>query len=460
MTALIITVISLAVAVACDYLVSIMLKTGVRNIFSSAVAGMIVALSFSSGIPYSPSSDLMMNPINQYIAVAVISAVTVLVFKKAQGLLGRKYVNPAATAKLLVLAPILSTALLPADHSLSYFNITLGSGLKDALTMCYSSTAPFQDPLLTLTILKNHGWLGGASSITVIAVGVALILLTRGYIKWRIPLSYLVTLAIISAGYGLINGEDVVLRVFFHLFVGSVIFLAFFMATDPATTPLTAVGQIIFAVGVGVLTFVFQMYLLFLGGSILALVIMNLTTPILDKIGLPKPVEKRITRERSKAKEFETASMMDCIRCGKCLVSCRRNLAPILIKEAVDKGNWAKVKSLNAEHCIACPPNCQLCVDVCPTNALVMSGERQITVSPELCIYCKACQNICPRGEIHVTIDRILHLPIESATWVTVLERFASYKAAAKELAAKSKRKLRQTIESRAEHTTLEEVSS
>ena len=129
-------------------------------------------------------------------------------------------------------------------------------------------------------------------------------------------------------------------------------------------------------------------------------------------------------------------------------MSCRENLAPILIKEAVDKGNWVKVKDLNVEYCIACPPNCQLCVDICPTNALVMSREGKITVSPELCIYCKACQNICPRGEIHVTIDRILHLPITSATWITVLERFASYPAATKELAAKSMKKLRQTVES------------
>jgi Na+-translocating ferredoxin:NAD+ oxidoreductase RnfD subunit/Pyruvate/2-oxoacid:ferredoxin oxidoreductase delta subunit len=328
------------------------------------VAGMIVALSFSSGIPYSPSADLMLNPTNQYIAVAVISAVTVLVFKKAQGLLGRKYVNPAATAKLLVLAPILSTALLPADHSLSYFNITVGSGLRDALTMCYSSTAPFQDPLLTLTVLKNHGWLGGASSIAVIAVGVALILLTRGYIKWRIPLSYLATLAIISAGYGLINGEDVVLRVFFHLFVGSVIFLAFFMATDPATTPLTGMGQIIFSVGLGVFTFVFQMYLLFLGGSILALVIMNLATPLLDKVGLPTPVEKRALLKLPKAKKFENPALTLCIRCGKCIQSCCMRLSPILIKEANDKGNLERVKALHAEYC----ESCGHCSYVCPSR--------------------------------------------------------------------------------------------
>ena len=153
--------------------------------------------------------------------------------------------------------------------------------------------APFKDPLLTLTLLKNHGWLGGASSIAVIAVGIGVILFSRGYMKWRTPLTYLATIAIISASYGLINREDIILRVAFHLFVGSVIFLAFFMATDPATTPLTGLGQIIFAIGLGVLTFVFQVWGHFFGGSILALVIMNLTVPLLDRVGIHKPFGRR-----------------------------------------------------------------------------------------------------------------------------------------------------------------------
>ena len=60
------------------------------------------------------------------------------------------------------------------------------------------------------------------------------------------------------------------------------------MATDPATTPWTYSGQAVFGVGLGVLTVLIQMYMGFLGGSILALIIMNLTTPLLDRIGNKK----------------------------------------------------------------------------------------------------------------------------------------------------------------------------
>jgi electron transport complex protein RnfD len=348
---LIMIVVSVMVATASDYLIFIISKKQqLRDTYSSAVCGMIVALSSSSGTN------------NPYLIVGVTSAIAVILFKKVQGLLGRKYLNPAAAAKLLVLAPVWSAALIPREHLI--VNLPSFSSLYESLQACYSYTAPFKDPLLTLSIMKNHGWLGGASSIAVVAVGTALIVLSRGYIKWKIPLTYLVTIGIVSMGYGLVYGEDVVLRVAFHVLTGSVIFLAFFMATDPATTPLTNVGQIIFAFGLGILTFVFQMSILFLGGSILALVLMNLTAPLLDKVGLPKPSEKRITRRPPKSKRFEAAPVTGCIRCGKCLVTCCKGLSPILIKEAVDRGNWVKVRNMRVELC----EDCGLCSYVCPSR--------------------------------------------------------------------------------------------
>jgi Na+-translocating ferredoxin:NAD+ oxidoreductase RnfD subunit len=93
-----------------------------------------------------------------------------------------------------------------------------------------------------------------------------------------------------------IYGGDLFLRMGFELFIGSSIFLAFFMATDPATTPQTYLGQGIFGVSLGVLTVLIQMYTGFLGGSILALVIMNLTSPLLDKIGKQKTLVTSVPR--------------------------------------------------------------------------------------------------------------------------------------------------------------------
>ncbi len=86
-----------------------------------------------------------------------------------------------------------------------------------------------------------------------------------------------------------------------------------------------------------------------------------------------------------------------------------------------------------------CPSNCHVCKDICPSKAITSSGKGKVQLSQEFCIYCKACKNVCPEGAIHVTIERVSHAPITSAFWTTLLENFASYQLAAKELAAKSR---------------------
>ena len=144
------------------------------------------------------------------------------------------------------------------------------------------------DIFQTVTILKYHGWVGGASRKAVIIVGISLFVIARKYINWRITLSYLVAVTLMSLVMFGVFGGDLLLRLGFELFIGSSIFLAFFMATDPATTTKTYTGPGIFGVGLAVLTVLIQTYIGFLGGSILALVIMNLTTPLLDHVRLKR----------------------------------------------------------------------------------------------------------------------------------------------------------------------------
>jgi len=312
---IIISAISVLVAIACDYLLSLIMgKKGPLNTMSAAVFGLIVALSYTLATPSSPFMSiyagmpelLPMEAPMAYVDVAIIAAIGMVVFKKLQGLLGRKYVNPAATAKLVVFLPFLKTVLEPSAHKMmSLAGPVLFSGTPDLpsfgslVQSCLAnvgyatgSVSP-ADFFKTLILLKYHTWIGGASSIAVIVVGLGLFVLCRGYIKWRITLAYLVTTVVMALIMTGIYGGDVSLRVGFALFIGSSIFLAFFMATDPATTPLTSLGQIIFGSGLAIVTMIIQVYMGFFGGSILALVIMNLTVPLLDQVGVHKPFGRR-----------------------------------------------------------------------------------------------------------------------------------------------------------------------
>jgi Na+-translocating ferredoxin:NAD+ oxidoreductase RnfD subunit len=321
-TSIILAVIAVAIAVGTDYLLSLVMKSkGPMNILSATVFGLIVALSYTLS---NPSSFLMGTYLTSpqylpellptkapwaFVYVAIIALVGMIVFKKLQGLLGRKYVNPAAAAKLVVFLPFLGTVLLASAHKDSisllgpigyHIDIHAANPLFGAFAgdvqACMANLASRSDIFAvnptkifeTFILLKFHGWTGGASAIAVILVGLGLFIVARKYMKWRITLSYLATIVAMSAIMFGIYGGDLLLRMGFELFIGSSIFLAFFMATDPATTPWTYTGQAIFGVGLGVLTVLIQMYTGFLGGSILALIIMNLVTPLLDRIGTKK----------------------------------------------------------------------------------------------------------------------------------------------------------------------------
>jgi Na+-translocating ferredoxin:NAD+ oxidoreductase RnfD subunit len=309
--------IAIGVAVGVDALLHKLVSDSELNTWSSAVFGLIVTLSFSLGVPaMATGTDLMpidtMTAPNAFVYIALISLIGLVVFKKVQGVGGRKLVNPAAAAKFLVLLPFITTVFLAKDHFASYTSGGLGvpslagpigggtaaiggNGLGtfvSYLQSCFDSPASAGTTNLSqlMIVEKFHGWTGGASSIAVIVVGIALFVIARKYMKWRVTLAYFVSIAALSLVMSMAYADsDLLTRLLFEVFIGSSIFLGFFMATDPATTPFTGTGQIIFGVGLGVLTVLIQTYMNFFGGSLLALLIMNLTVPLLDRVGIHKP---------------------------------------------------------------------------------------------------------------------------------------------------------------------------
>jgi coenzyme F420-reducing hydrogenase beta subunit/Na+-translocating ferredoxin:NAD+ oxidoreductase RnfD subunit len=390
LTVLINCLIAVGIAVGLDALLYKVAEDSPLNTMSAAVFGMIVALSYSIGEPSMRIEDIvpLIGP-DCFLYVTLITIIGLIVFKKLQGLRGRKYLNPAATAKLLVLAFVgIFTVLIPSEHLNSgllqvpslagpvgydVINGNGGAGLGYYLVACFANpgspiptTVPTQSDVFNLLIFdKFHGWAGGASSLAVIIVGIVFFVLVRRYAKWRITASYLATVALMSV---ILNfaypGGDLLVRLGFELFIGSSIFLAFFMATDPATTPLTYWGQLIFGVGLGVLTVLIQTYMGFFGGSILALIIMNLTTPWLDKVGKLKPVEGGKEPKLPKPKTFTKIKTTVCIRCGACMRACCNKLSPILIKQARDKGKVLEMMKLDADFCAGCGG----CNFVCPAR--------------------------------------------------------------------------------------------
>ena len=94
-----------------------------------------------------------------------------------------------------------------------------------------------------------------------------------------------------------------------------------------------------------------------------------------------------------------------------------------------------------------CPPGCLNCLDVCPVDALYVDVNDNISVYDTNCIYCGACENVCPNREaIRIERTAVRHSPIESGAWNKGLERITSTAALNKELAASRAAKARAAV--------------
>ena len=64
---------------------------------------------------------------------------------------------------------------------------------------------------------------------------------------------------------------------------------AFFMATDYVTSPITAKGKIIFAVGCGLITSAIRLFASLPEGVSFSIMLMNILVPHIERLTAPKP---------------------------------------------------------------------------------------------------------------------------------------------------------------------------
>jgi len=118
-----------------------------------------------------------------------------------------------------------------------------------------------------------------------LAIG-GLFLIYKGYIRWETPVIMIGSVGILTwifGPYGLMTGDPL-----FHMMAGGLIIGAFFMATDMVTTPCTRKGQIIFALGAGLLTALIRIKGGYPEGVCFSILLMNSVTPLIDRFVTPK----------------------------------------------------------------------------------------------------------------------------------------------------------------------------
>jgi len=125
----------------------------------------------------------------------------------------------------------------------------------------------------------------GETSAALLLIGAAYLMYKR-YIDWRIPFSYMGTVAVLAwifGGYeGFFSGPWL-----FHILSGGVILGAFFMATDMVTSPITPKGQLIFGFGCGLITVIIRLIGGYPEGVSYSILLMNLAVPLIDRFTRP-----------------------------------------------------------------------------------------------------------------------------------------------------------------------------
>ena len=104
-------------------------------------------------------------------------------------------------------------------------------------------------------------------------------------IKWRIPVFYVGTVAMLTLLLGGLNGLGLWYTLFYIL-SGGLLFGAVFMATDPVTSPVTKSGQIIYGCLLGLITFLLRFLTPYPEGVMTSILFMNMCVFLIDKFGV------------------------------------------------------------------------------------------------------------------------------------------------------------------------------
>ena len=228
-------------------------------------------------------------PLNTPIIIVILgSLVSSIIAKMLFGGFGKNIFNPALVGRLFVISVFASTIMSKGGYLNPYEIDTLTSStpLTNASVVAgignYETLIKPYGRLLNMFIGNIPGAVGETSALLCI---LAFIYLTYfKVIKWKIPVTYILTVFAITYVIGGSNNLGIWYPLF-QIFTGGLMFGAVFMATDPVTSPVTPIGQILYGLFLGILTVIFRYLTPFPEGVLTSILTMNMLVMILDKIG-------------------------------------------------------------------------------------------------------------------------------------------------------------------------------
>ena len=235
------------------------------------------------------------------VAVGVVAGT--LFGKEVFGGTGHNIFNPALVGRLFV------TIAFPAIMTTSW-QIPGSDAITAATPLALYKTGQTLTDLPRLLVGMEPGCIGEVFRIGLIAGGIFMIWTRVG--EWRIPVTYLISVVVLSALGNLVLGDRVAPPLF-QLMAGGLMLGAFFMATDPVTSPFTRAGKFVFGSMCGLLTVLIRAFSGYVEGVMFSIVIMNSLTPLIDHMVL-----KATYRPLQPAGAAAAAAAKTCADGGEC----------------------------------------------------------------------------------------------------------------------------------------------
>ena len=235
---------------------------------SAVVTGLILGLSLPATAPW-------------YVG-CIGAVVAVGIGKIVFGGLGMNIFNPAMVGRAFV--------MIAFAGSMAASGYVLPGESVDVLSQATPLTAFKQSgvvaPLSSLMWGSVNGSLGETSMLACLLGGIYLCF--RRAASWEIPVGVLLSVLCIAGVVNLSN-LGAAWTVLHELASGSLLFGAFYIATDPVTSPLTSRGKWIYGVGIGAIIMLLRLFSGYPEGVMFAVLLMNAVTPLINRWNIPRP---------------------------------------------------------------------------------------------------------------------------------------------------------------------------
>ncbi len=262
--ALIVEVVCVASAIAAEYLSRrVMKRPQTVGDLSAVVTGLLLAFNLPATVPLWQA--------------AFGSMVAIVVAKQMFGGLGQNFVNPALVGRIVLMGSF------PGEMN-EWVTPLAWLGKTDAVSSATPLAMMSADPdaeisLLELLFGMRGGSLGETCVIALLLGGLYLVI--RRVISPMIPVVYIGTVFVLTWVLGA--------NPMAHILSGGLMLGAVFMATDYATCPINRTGKLVYAIGCGCLTVLIRLYGSLPEGVSFAIVIMNILTPLIERVTRPLP---------------------------------------------------------------------------------------------------------------------------------------------------------------------------